>query len=1048
MLVHSFRPELKKLAEVDAALLAAVNALPLPDAAERLFELSGQKAPESHTAARGDAVLGEILVGLDPYSSDFAASLDAALPFGRVSAVRYLLGFFPDLETAAALRQLWAVAAYRPLMAALLARGVLSSAVAAEFPELGPEMKRLLALALQVGPGRHQAPTELGSGPLRNSFLAKALVCCAQSELDIPALGGWREAKPGLRLRFQLAALSRSQADTGSLLLAATQIPGVTTYLVEREMSRAVAAARARGAELARLPALRSVSLPARAQRWLQKSAELRVSALEGAPTPYLRWSTRQQAAYAESLRLVAQLKNALQRADYTRAGKLLIAMPSGEVADLVLREQLAAPLALEGEISLPQRRSLRLWAPMAPDAAALWQKRVPGVELPAWCVCTQVEMLAGLVAGRWLWASFSKAECLRLRASWKAAEEQTLIAKGIFAAVSPSSQSWRKAGVQVAFQLAMEAESTSLPLLRKVLLGQENATPLLECVAATVRPDELRETFEKMMRALQPGGAGQRQRLSWFRWEAPLIGTAEWLAAPAWLRNPSGTLSRMPGYLRRGGRPLCLSGFIAVFEKELLAVAWPAQAVAQTLAQWMKVQPASAYSLLAELPAPALTALLKNRQLPADFAEAIAKHLAAAGLPVSETEIDYFRLRAPNHLEQVAAALWRQTDENRRALQWHPAWDLLPGEPELRDDCRLLLARSHARTVMAIAREFGSERFAAAARRVAARLATHHPRLAALLELSAPLAPEEIGALWVALAWCRRGASPGRLLDHTYRCYSLPKQSGGTRVIHAPAAPVKAAQRAVLRAYLAPLGAHPAACGFVAGRSIKDNAAPHVGQRVVANADVRQCFSSVGWTRVLGALRRDLGGQLSPAAIGLIGDLVTAEGCLPTGAPTSPALLNRVLLRSDEILTQLAAVHRVNYTRYADDLSFSGEAAAVKMLGHAKRVLAQVGLELDPKKTHIFRRGRRQMVTGLVVNSQVSVPRKLRRELRAAVHAAENGKPVHWHGAAQSPAALHGRLAYLAMAHPAEAQALRKRLQIASEKLGNASPSEAGAGP
>jgi retron-type reverse transcriptase len=178
--------------------------------------------------------------------------------------------------------------------------------------------------------------------------------------------------------------------------------------------------------------------------------------------------------------------------------------------------------------------------------------------------------------------------------------------------------------------------------------------------------------------------------------------------------------------------------------------------------------------------------------------------------------------------------------------------------------------------------------------------------------------------------------------------------------------------------------------------------------------------------------LRRDLQPALSSTAIGLLLDLVTAEGALPIGAPTSPALLNRVLLRSDEILTELAASHGVQYTRYADDLTFSGDGAAVKMLGHAKRVLGQVGLELDPKKTNIFRRGRRQTVTGLTVNDRVSVPRKLRRELRAAVHAIENGRDAHWHGLPQSLASMRGRLAFLAMAHPAEAQALREKLEAA----------------
>ncbi|MFM8737639.1 MAG: reverse transcriptase family protein, partial [Betaproteobacteria bacterium] len=210
------------------------------------------------------------------------------------------------------------------------------------------------------------------------------------------------------------------------------------------------------------------------------------------------------------------------------------------------------------------------------------------------------------------------------------------------------------------------------------------------------------------------------------------------------------------------------------------------------------------------------------------------------------------------------------------------------------------------------------------------------------------------------------------------------------------------------------PLGAHEAACGFVQGRSIVHNAQPHVGQAVVVNADIRNCFPSVSWSLVLGALRRHLGGCLSAPAISLLVDLTTARGALPVGAPSSPALLNLVLRRTDEILHARATRLGGHYTRYADDLTFSGGAQVVGLLKLAERTLAALGLELDPKKTNVFRRGRRQMVTGLVVNDQVSVPRAVRRRLRAAVHQVEQGGQAHWDGLPQDLAALKGRLGFV----------------------------------
>ena len=100
-----------------------------------------------------------------------------------------------------------------------------------------------------------------------------------------------------------------------------------------------------------------------------------------------------------------------------------------------------------------------------------------------------------------------------------------------------------------------------------------------------------------------------------------------------------------------------------------------------------------------------------------------------------------------------------------------------------------------------------------------------------------------------------------------------------------------------------------------------------------------------------------------------------------------------------------------------------------------ARRILAQIGLSIDPKKTNIFRRGRRQIVTGLVVNDRVSVPRRLRRRMRAAVHAVEQGKSPKWHDKDESPAALRGRISFLRSINQEEGERLLSRLRAVSGK-------------
>ena len=322
------------------------------------------------------------------------------------------------------------------------------------------------------------------------------------------------------------------------------------------------------------------------------------------------------------------------------------------------------------------------------------------------------------------------------------------------------------------------------------------------------------------------------------------------------------------------------------------------------------------------------------------------------------------------------------------------------------------------------------AEGLVAQALRSAARLVSRHGRLrAAALELLSCIGLECATALKYVLANLDRKAGSGRELDHVYHLWELPKKSGGKRTICAPPMPLKIVQRAILHRLLEPLGAHKAAYGFVPGRSIGQNAALHVGSEVVANTDISSCFPSVRWQLVLGVLRRDLGKTLLSGTVSLVTDICTGQGGLPTGAPTSPAILNRALLKTDEILTAAAARRGCTYSRYADDLTFSGGRGAVEMLGVARSTLERIGLKLDPKKTNIFRRGRRQTCTGLVVNDKVAVPRAIRRRLRAAVHAVEQGREPTWHGREDTAAALGGRLNFLASVQPEKAAPLKERL-------------------
>ena len=248
---------------------------------------------------------------------------------------------------------------------------------------------------------------------------------------------------------------------------------------------------------------------------------------------------------------------------------------------------------------------------------------------------------------------------------------------------------------------------------------------------------------------------------------------------------------------------------------------------------------------------------------------------------------------------------------------------------------------------------------------------------------------------------------SPPWARGYDYSRFTIPKRRGGTRQIEAPGEKLRALQRRVLHRLLNPLPAHPAATGFVPGRSIVDNARPHVGQGVVINLDLADFFPSITAERVAESWR-GLGWDAEAATI--LSRICTQEGRLPQGAPTSPAVSNLVCRRLDARLAALAKKREGQYTRYADDLTFSFAGLGINkrlrptkrrpllkrpprppsraLLTQIKSILEAEGFQIQMKKrVRIQRPHQRQTATGLVVNRTVNLPRRTRRLIRAMQH-------------------------------------------------------------
>lgn len=282
----------------------------------------------------------------------------------------------------------------------------------------------------------------------------------------------------------------------------------------------------------------------------------------------------------------------------------------------------------------------------------------------------------------------------------------------------------------------------------------------------------------------------------------------------------------------------------------------------------------------------------------------------------------------------------------------------------------------------------------------------------------------------------------------HHYRTRWIPKPNGA-RLLEAPKQTLKRVQRWVLATVLEALPPDPAAMGFVPGRGLLEHAALHVGKRVVVRMDLRDFFWSVGFGRVAGVFRSAgfaddvaevLAGLCSTSTpwsvIGAMPPPLSVEervrlrrllghSHLPQGAPTSPWLANLCAARMDRRLRGLARAFDATYSRYADDLAFSGGDELARSVGRllprAAAIMLEEGFSPNHRKTRVMRRSQRQELCGVVVNEKLSIARRQRERLEATLINVQraglpaNNRADHAHFAEH----LRGRVGWVTQVDP-----------------------------
>ena len=220
--------------------------------------------------------------------------------------------------------------------------------------------------------------------------------------------------------------------------------------------------------------------------------------------------------------------------------------------------------------------------------------------------------------------------------------------------------------------------------------------------------------------------------------------------------------------------------------------------------------------------------------------------------------------------------------------------------------------------------------------------------------------------------------------IKSSYHRFPIAKGNGRKRWIEAPNRKLKHLQKKLLE-LLYKNQPHTTAHGFVPGRSIVTNAQPHVGKKWVINYDITDFFPSTKESMVATVLTKNE--QLTGAELKILLRLTCLNGCLPQGAPTSPHLANLAFWDADVALCDYAQKHALTYTRYADDLTFSGNTYPEGITNFVSKTLKLLGYDLAYHKTKFLGQHKRQMVTGLVVNEKVNLARPLRKKIRAILH-------------------------------------------------------------
>lgn len=221
--------------------------------------------------------------------------------------------------------------------------------------------------------------------------------------------------------------------------------------------------------------------------------------------------------------------------------------------------------------------------------------------------------------------------------------------------------------------------------------------------------------------------------------------------------------------------------------------------------------------------------------------------------------------------------------------------------------------------------------------------------------------------------------------IEKNYRVYKIRKNNGGYRTIYEPNSLLKHIQKSILNNILNNKSISLYAKAYHKGISLRDNASAHVNKDLILKLDIKNFFESISFVDIYNSC---FSIEYFPKSVGmLLTYLCTYNDHLTQGSPTSSYISNLVMKDFDEELGYYCEMNNISYTRYSDDMTFSGDFNPSEVIVKVRKMLYKLGLELNDSKIHVIHKSSCQSVTGIVVNEKVQVGSRYRNKIRQEIY-------------------------------------------------------------